>query len=266
MSSPSFRSLGANDQDRLPLLALPATRERPRRRKRDDEESYEGERTPQRARRLFRRIHTFPGFGESVVNDVLGWLREPQQKAPFCHKCEWITLVDGQNLLTNCSFDKDGKRRGAFNQGVKEVLLPKAKAALGEDTSQVLIIWPMTRWTEVIEGNGNCIREMVEGFEPLRARGTSLLFLLINGFSELERSQNKKRCKMDNMQTFEHLACEFDDVLFTYLYNALVQTGLKVNPLSADKNVHKSDGELARFDRFFKAAGYSVQVELAEIA
>jgi len=107
-------------------------------------------------------------------------------------------------------------------------------------------------------------------FEPLRRRGTKIMFALIQ-YPHLSyeddtycmescREAYEKRCTLPNMGFYTHLACELDDALLTALHCELLRNNLSVGIVSGDRKVLKTGEEMGDLQGWITNTGPDFRV------
>ena len=182
-----------------------------------------------------------------------------------------FSLVDGRNVL--------------WNETVTSAV-QQAKRCVPPSGSQVVVVLPKFSW-EAMEmdersRDGSAKRRNIARlFEPLRARGTKVLFALLvydkptevdgfecYGYPDAKgtcRSRSSKMCKLKRMKYPSHLACELDDVLLTELHCELTKSGRAVKVVSDDRKVLKTNKEVADLRNWVRNAELRVGLEIVAV-
>lgn len=182
-----------------------------------------------------------------------------------------FSLVDGRNVLWN----------NAVTAAVGQ-----AKRCVPPNGSQVVVVWPKFVWEamgmDVRDREGSATRRKVASlFDPLRARGTRVLFALLvydkltekqgfecYGYPDAKgtcRSRETKMCKLKGMKYPSHLACELDDALLTELHCELTKSGRAVKVVSDDRKVLKTNKEVADLRNWVRNAELRVGLEVVAV-
>ena len=185
------------------------------------------------------------------------------------------TLVDGRNVLYKTTSDR------ASDVALKEGVIQTAKTCLPAGGTQVVVVWSKWDWdnaTRVPGGNRatRARQKMLRAkqiaclFEPLRRRGTKIVFALIqyppldyeDGEYCMEscRKGYEKHCTLPNMGFYTHLACELDDALLTALHCELLRNSLSVGIVSGDRKILKTDENMGDLQYWIDNTGPDFEV------
>jgi len=196
-----------------------------------------------------------------------------------------FSLVDGRNVLWNDTVTP---------------AVQQAKRCVPPSGSQVVVVLPKFAWEamemdERSRDGSTKRRNIARLFEPLRARGTKVLFALLAynkpsifydkpgavppnyievdgsecyGYPDAKgtcRSRPSKMCKLKKMKYPSHLACELDDVLLTELHCELTKSGRAVKVVSDDRKVLKTNKEVADLRNWVRNAPLRVDLEIVAV-
>ena len=244
----------------------------------DDGGNRPGGGVSQRGREEFKkqRLVEVPTTDDSYeeLGSFAGFLDEVGQAAAVLASSTeepCFSLVDGRNVLWN----------DTVTPAVRQ-----AKRCVPPSGSQVVVVLPKFAWEAMgmdergRDGSGKR-RNIARLFDPLRARGTKVLFALLvydkiadvdgsecYGYPDAQgtcRSRPTKMCKLENMQYPSHLACELDDVLLTELHCELTKSGRAVKVVSDDRKVLKTNKEVADLRKWVRNAPLRVDLEIVAV-
>lgn len=211
----------------------------------------------------YEELGSFPGFLDQV-GQAAAVITSSTEEPCF-------SLVDGRNVLWN----------DAVTPAVEQ-----ARRCVPANGSQVVVVLPKFAWEAMEMGvrdrEGSAKRRNIARlFEPLRARGTKVLFALLAydkiaevdgfecyGYPDAKgtcRSRSTKMCKLKKMKYPSHLACELDDVLLTELHCELTKSGRAVKVVSDDRKVLKTNKEVADLRNWVRNAPLRVDLEIVAV-
>ena len=197
---------------------------------------------------------------------------------PAGQKC--YALVDGSNVIYHLNGELKLKQAPMLE--AMKCLPPSLK-------SQVIVVWTQWMWDKY--GLGAIRPDTVRAaalrrkklaclFEPLRAKGTSVYFALVQyprvfreeGTVWLPNGEAKSQswCKLPGMrQQPNHLACELDDAILTALHCEITRNNRCARAVSDDRRVLKDPREMMKLNGWVEEArqnqGFEVVTTIVKV-
>lgn len=181
-----------------------------------------------------------------------------------------IVLVDGGNILFSPQY-------GTLRLGSVETRATVERAAqcMPSEGARIFLVWTRELWQakgfDEQDSVDAQLQALMAFFKSLRAPGLSIVVMLITYLPEdlhrerIGKSNSKRTCRLNGMDTPKHLACEMDDALVSMLSCAFFKYKHPHKVLSNDSRVLKSNSELVELEGWIEQSKMPFYVETFEV-